>query len=234
MRLSPLCAPQSGQRGFTLVEVLVAVSLLSIIMIALGSGMRTMAQTESRVDQRLKRMDELRVASGFLRQVLARVSARKNLAPPGEGGTNVLFKATATSIEWVGIMPPRHGVGGRFFFRLQPEASQSGMSLVLRFAPWDISAAKFPSWDQAEMRILVEDLTWFEVFAEGRPVGIQSPGSQWPNGWVRGWPISDQLPQRLRLQWSLSSGPWPDLVVSVQNLTQGVAGPGGFVIGGAK
>lgn len=234
MSLYPLCTPRSGQRGFTLVEVLVAVSLLSIIMVALGSGMRTMAQTESRVDQRLSRMDELRVVNGFLRQVLTRVSARKNLVQPGEGGTNVLFRATATSIEWVGIMPPRHGMGGRFFFRLQPEESPNGMSLVLRFAPWGISATEFPDWNQAEARILVRDITRFDVFAEGRPKGIQSPESQWPNGWVSGWPISDQLPQRLRLQWSMSSVPWPDLVVSVQDLTQGISGSGGFVIGGAR
>ena len=59
--------------GFTLIEVLVVISLLSLLMLAMGSALRTTAQTEERVDQRLQRTDEIRVASGFLRSVLGRV-----------------------------------------------------------------------------------------------------------------------------------------------------------------
>lgn len=226
--------PRSGLGGFTLVEVLVAVSLLAIIMVALGSAMRTMAQTESRVDQRLQRIDDLRVASGFLQQVLGRIPARTTLAPSGDAPAIVPFRANAHSIEWVGIMPARHGLGGRFFFRLQPEDTFAGHSLVLRFAPWDASAKHFPDWSQVESRTLAENLTGFEVLAEGRPAGTQPPGPQWPMGWTIGWPVPDQLPQRLRLKWSVSSGPWPDLVVPVLALTQGAAGSGGFVIGGTR
>lgn len=221
-----------NQHGFTLVEVLVAVSLLSLIMVALGSAMRTMAQTEIRVDQRLQRMDELRVARGFLQQVLGRVSARKEPAPSSQGGTQVAFKATERSIEWVGVMPARHGLGGRFFFRLQPEDTAEGLSLVLRFKAWDIQATGFPDWSQTEARTLVEHLIDFQVSAEGRPSGGQSPSPQWPIGWVLGWPVPDQLPQRVRLQWSSASGLWPDLVVPVIALSQGSTSAGGFVIGG--
>ena len=34
------------QHGFTLVEVLVVMTLLSLVVLALGSALRTMAQTE--------------------------------------------------------------------------------------------------------------------------------------------------------------------------------------------
>lgn len=225
---------RSGLGGFTLVEVLVAVSLLSIIMVALGSAMRTMAQTESRVDQRLQRMDDLRVASGFLQQVLGRIPARTTLAPSGDAPAIIPFRANAHSIEWVGIMPARHGLGGRFFFRLQPEDTSAGQSLVLRFAPWDAAAKNFPEWSQTELRTLAGGLTGFEVLAEGRPAGTQPPGPQWPVGWTSGWPVQDQLPQRLRLKITLSSGPWPDLVVPVLALKQGSASSGGFAIGGTR
>ena len=60
-------APQRLARGFTLVEILVAMSLLAVVMAATLSAMRTMAQTEVRVDERLQRIDQMRVVNGFLR-----------------------------------------------------------------------------------------------------------------------------------------------------------------------
>lgn len=226
--------PRPHQTGFTLVEVLVAVSLLSVLMVALGSAMRTMAQTETRVDQRLQRMDDLRVASGFLQQVLGRVSARKQPAPQGQGGQQVAFRATPTSIEWVGIMPARHGLGGRYFFRLQPEDTGTGPALVLRFSPWDAAAPTFPDWSQTPARTLVPALGQFSVLAEGRPTLAQTLPPDWPVGWVPSWPIPDQLPQRLRISWGPAGLAWPDLVVPVRPLTQGAGMGGGFSIGGSS
>ena len=65
------------QRGFTLIEVLVVMTLLSLVVLALGSALRTTAQTEERVDQRLARNDDVRVVTGFLQSVLGRISGQK-------------------------------------------------------------------------------------------------------------------------------------------------------------
>jgi general secretion pathway protein J len=186
------------------------------------------------VDQRLQRMDDLRVASGFLQQVLGRVSGRKQPAPQGQGGQQVAFRATPTSIEWVGIMPARHGMGGRYFFRLQPENVGTGLALVLRFSPWDAAAPTFPDWSQAPARTLVPVLGQFAVQAEGRPTQNQTLPPEWPTGWVPGWPVSDQLPQRLRISWGPAGLVWPDLVVPIQNLTQGGGFSGGIGFGGGQ
>lgn len=223
-----------NSKGFTLVEVLVAVSLLAIIMVAMGSAMRTMAQTEIRVDQRLQRMDDQRVVRGFLHQVLGRVSARKQPAPSGQGGQQVSFRATPTSIEWVGIMPARPGLGGRYFFRLQPENTATGTALVLRFTPWDVAIPDFPDWTQAAARTLVPSLGQFAVQAEGRPTQNQPLPPDWPSGWVPGWPVPDQLPQRVRISLGTVDVVWPELVLPVRALTQGAGTGGGFSIGGSS
>lgn len=104
-----------AHQGFTLVEMLVAVSLLAVIMVALGSSLRTIAQTEVRVDQRLDRIDEMRVAVGLLRQTVGRVSGRRTPAADAKGGQVVQFRASEATMEWVGIMPARPGVGGAVF-----------------------------------------------------------------------------------------------------------------------
>ena len=53
-RVRPL-ADRERMSGFTLVEILVVMTLMSVVMLALGAAMRTIAQTEERVDQRLQR-----------------------------------------------------------------------------------------------------------------------------------------------------------------------------------
>ena len=45
-------------RGFTLVEVLVAMVLLSLLMLALTGALRAMGQTEERVEQRVAAADD--------------------------------------------------------------------------------------------------------------------------------------------------------------------------------
>ena len=100
-------------RGFTLLELLVVMGLLSAVMLALGAALRTIAQSEDRVDRRLAQADELRVASAFMRTTLGRVSARKMAPAPASGASPVLFAAAPEALAWVGVMPARYGQGGR-------------------------------------------------------------------------------------------------------------------------
>lgn len=220
-----------AHQGFTLVEMLVAVSLLAVIMVALGSSLRTIAQTEVRVDQRLDRIDEMRVAVGLLRQTVGRVSGRRTPAADAKGGQVVQFRASEATMEWVGIMPARPGVGGRYFFRLAVENSTTGADLVLRFVPWSADAVG-TDWKRGDSRVLVRHVAQFRVEAEGRPpAGV--PVAEWPRGWVAGWPIADQLPERVRLQITDRDGAWPTTVVNIHPLMQGAGSGGGFALGGS-
>ena len=227
---------KSGKRGFTLVEMLVAISLLSVLMVALGSAMRTMAQTEARVDQRLQRSDTMRVTGQLLHQLLGRQSWRKWPAPAARGGPPVTaFRATPDSIEWVGVLPARHGAGGRSFMRLKLEELDGNTALVLRFHPWDVQAVNFPDWNQTNMRTLATGITEFAVQAQGLPPS-SAVGNGLPpqHGWQPGWPEPTYLPERIQLTLVDDRGPWPELVIPVNELGQGTNIRGGFSIGGSR
>ncbi|MFY3382632.1 PulJ/GspJ family protein [Paracidovorax sp. MALMAid1276] len=220
-------------RGFTLVEMLVSVALLAVIMVALGSALRTIAQTEERVDQRLDRIDAMRSGVSLIRLITTRVSGKRSPPPAGQGGAVVPFRALPGSLEWVGIMPARPGVGGRHFFRLQVEATPAGPELVLRFAPWSDGATAVPDWSRTDSRVIGRGVVSLGVRAQGLP----PPGAplvNWPQGWVSGWPIAEHLPERIQLNLADGLGPWPPIVVPLFELTQGAGVSGGFVLGGSQ
>ena len=224
---------QRAQRGFTLLELLVVMTLLSVIMIGLVSALRTMAQTESRIDARLAHLDEIRVARTFLQQTLGRVSAMTVDAPGATGKKVTSFVATPDSLTWVGIMPARPDVGGRHYFRLGLEDNLSGRELVLRFAPWNPDLA-LPDWSKADSRVLIAGIQRMTVQAQGLPPQNRSPAEPWPKDWQTGWPVADVLPEQVRLSLSDANGDWPAWTVALHALPQGDGSFSRVVVGGGK
>ena len=213
---------RSALRGFTLVELLVTMALLSLLMLGMASALRTMAQTEERVDARLAKADEFRVATGFLRSIVGRVSARKNPTPITQGASPYLFMGTPTALSWVGIMPARYGAGGRNFFHLAVEPVQGSPALVIRFLPW-VDSTEFPDWGQAESRVLVHGVTSLALTYED--------ARQIEPLWVSAWERTDSLPDRVRMELQTDSGPWPMWVTAMRSLPASERGSGRFSAG---
>ena len=220
-------------RGFTLIELLVAMSLLSVIMAGLVSALRGMAQSETKIDQRLQRLDDIRVARSFLQQTLGRVSGELQDAPGATGKRVVSFSATGDSVTWIGILPARPNVGGRHFFRLSMEARGSGQDLVLRFLPYSVDTAT-PDWSTAEARVLVSSVSNISFHAQGIAPDNRDPSEPWPIGWQEGWPIAGALPEQLRLSLSDTQGDWPDWTIVLQALPQSGGGFSRVAIGGVR
>lgn len=208
--------------GFTLVEILVVMTLMSVIMLALGGAMRTIAQTEERVDQRLRRADEMRVATSFLSSTLGRISARKVQAPTQVGSSLALFSAAPDAVMWVGVMPARYGAGGRYFFRLALERQRDTADLVIRFMPWS-GAAVFPDWAAADSRVLVREATALLLEYAQEEGAAQS--------WRPGWTDAQILPARIRISLRTVAVAWPQIVIALRQLPAGDNGRGGFSLG---
>jgi general secretion pathway protein J len=216
-----------GSKGFTLLEVLVVMSLLSLVMLGMGSALRTTAQTGERVDHRLLLTDQMRIATSFIYATLGRVSAQKVTAPIAEGESPFLFIGKPDVLAWIGIMPARYGAGGRYYFKLSLGEAAGEQGLVLQFMQW-AGAPEFPDWSQAESRVLVPGATEFAL--QYFDASLDSPQ------WMPSWASSDGLPDRAMLTLRGPDGTWPPLVVPLR-VTPGSssgAGFGGAVFGGSS
>lgn len=188
-------------RGFTLIELLVVMVMLALLMTGLVSAMRTMAQTETKIDQRLQRLDDLRTVHALLTQTLSQVSAQRIDVPETPGKSRVPFVATPDSLTWVGALPARPGVGGCHHFKLAVENTGSEPALVLRLVPCDPGLPP-PNWATAQVHVLLRNVSQLAVQAKGLPPRDAPQANTWPQGWQNGWPVADSLPEQIRLAMS--------------------------------
>ena len=199
-------------RGFTLIEVLVATALLSLVMLGLLTAMRSFAQSETRIDERIRIDDDLRVSERFLRAVMSTVSPRTRAAPAG-ARKEIDFVGGAEAMRWIGVMPARHGAGGLYRFHLyaRPATADEPTALVLEFAPY------VPGFDTPLDSGAVQSRAMATVVGEVRfryQDDLRS-GEQW----LSEWPHPDRLPRRVGLSVIGASHPWPEVVVSVVPVT---------------
>lgn len=207
-------------RGFTLVEMIVAMALLSLVMLVLGASIRSMGASADRIDARTASMDQMRVATSFLREIAGRAAAQPQEPP----ATGLLFEGGAQGVSWVGVMPARFGPAGRHFFHLAPERLSNGSTgLVLRFIPWRWEQKAMPDWAQADSRVLVQGIDSLALSYQGDGLG---------QGWIAAWPADAKtLPPRLRLLVSAGGAEWPPVVLAMHPLPGSEGGGGGFVVG---
>ncbi len=192
-------------RGFTLVEVMVALTILSLILLATVTSLRTFGNTQTTLEQVTSRIDEVRTVSGFLRGALgsAVVGEASDGLSLGGGGASAetLFKGDAAGLQWRAALLLGEGYGGTFLLRVGAEDGD----LVLRWLDPELIRTREPDWGQSESRVLVKNLEDLRVDYREDVFGEWLP--EWDG---RGNPALVRMNIRARGRY------WPELIMQVQ------------------
>lgn len=184
-------------RGFTLIEVVVALSLLAVILTGLLSALVTFANSASRVDERILAGDDARLIQVFLRQSLGEASPQLRQRPEDSALVSGL-RGTSTELEWLGLMPARHGIGG--LYHLWLGVGDEG-DLVLRYLPYVGDRA--PDWRAARTHVLLPGPSRLDLAYQ--PLDERE--------WRANWLDAQVLPARVRIALAREDEVWPALVV---------------------
>ncbi len=192
-----------AQTGFTLVEVMVALTILSLIMLATVTGLRTLANTQVAIERMTSRVDEVRTVSGFLRDTLESAvvgATRSRLSLGGAKTESTFFQASREHLAWKATVLFGESYGGSYLVRIGRE----GDRLVLR---WQEPGREGQpgDWRKASSRTLVNDLDDFKLSFR---LGFQDP---WIDNIDR-----NTMPALVRLQVKAAGRYWPDLIFRVQ------------------
>lgn len=195
--------PGRRREGFTLVEVVVSLAILSLILLATVTGLRTLGNTQGAIDRLTARVDEVRSVSSFLRDTLESAAAGAatagGLSLGGSGRESAYLELGDSFLAWKSTVLFGEAYGGSFLLRVAKEDD----ALVLRWQEPNDSG-KPGDWGAAPARGLVAEVDEFEV----------SWRENYADDWHREWTRDDEVAW-VRLQIRAAGRYWPELIMQV-------------------
>ena len=207
----PLTTKSPRNAGFTLVELLLAITLMSILLGLTYTGLRAATRSAERGEKMLAAGGEIRAAHQFVRRQLNQMLPLPFDVEGGRSEVRIVFEGDATHIQYVAPMPGYLGAGGPQVQLL--EITSDNEDGVLQFSNSLLQGFEQERLFDRSPVILLRNVesAGFEF------LGRDENGEV--TGWIPSWDQRDTLPLAVRLNLEFSDKSalrWPDLVAGVR------------------
>jgi general secretion pathway protein J len=196
------------QSGFTLLETLVAITVLALLMLGLTQGVHSGFAFWSAQSRRGAETAELDASARVLRSLLTGIPVRVAGGLAGGSAPAALaFEGSADRLAFVGDLPTGFGDSRRADITL----TRSGGSLVLAWLPHRHEQTSGATPQPSEVQ-LIRGVDGLEFAYWGNAAGTGSAE------WLAQWD-GPALPQLIRIRLRFGKGDgrrWPDLVAAPQ------------------
>ncbi|MEO8010836.1 MAG: prepilin-type N-terminal cleavage/methylation domain-containing protein [Dokdonella sp.] len=145
-------------RGFTLIEVMLAILLLAVLLAAAYGGIRSAVRAMSSGEALIDRVNRVRVAQEFIRHQISRTLPLPFGQDEGTG-TNFLFQGEDDLIRWVAPMPGYLSRGGSYVQTLELTNTRNGKQLLFGHTMLNgFDLNKLRQEDMAEPVVLMDQI----------------------------------------------------------------------------
>lgn len=210
--MNPTRVTCRSANGFTLMEVLIAMTLLSVMVLLLFSTLRTSAESWDKGENKIADVNEVAVVYNFFQQHLA--SAKPIWDDFSEVGKKTFgFQGRSQALQFIGEFPASAERGGLQLFTLEfkadPDAIEQTPSLIeVTVTPF------FPSRDNETLAkeevTLIKHVAHFELSYFGAD---QEGDLSWQSEWLD----KDTQPQLIKISLAKENGLyWPDMVIALK------------------
>lgn len=215
MRSAPAAA------GFTLLELLVAMTVLGVLTGLLAGGLSFGTRVWERQRGRLEAATDLQIAQDVLRRTLTQATPIPTAGD--EADPEPSFVGSETDVQFIGPPPAQSLAGGLFDYDIFVEGDPPGQHLVLH---WKL---RTPDGKPAKRRVTNAAPGPEEAMLDGRQTTLLEHvesvqfayfGADQDNGaaqWSTSWRSPDKLPQLIRVRLTFTPGDprvWPELLVT--------------------
>ena len=194
-----------GDRGFTIIEVLVGLTLLGALVAVLTGALRLGLLGRETVDARAEWLDEVRVTQTFVRQY---IEIARPLSWVRNRRTEAAFEGEREAVSFIAAMPGWQNPAGLYLVRIARE----GDKLVMTRRVTSGGTDGFDFSDDAESTILATGVARLNFSY----YGVTPPLDDAPR-WHDEWQGQASKPLLVRLKLAYGDGgrnPWPVLVVA--------------------
>ena len=198
--------------GFTLVELLVALTLFALMSVLMFGGLRFGLRAWESGSERIDEAAQVELAQSLLRRELSQVRLPSLVMPEAEEHETIsTFVGTADAMSFVAPFPSHSGIAGLGVFLLSERPNGHGAALSLSWKVFRPDEFNSETSEADEERVLLEGVAGIEFAYYGRF------DANLPPDWLDHWDGNLGLPQLIRMRVSFPAGDrrrWPDLVVA--------------------
>jgi general secretion pathway protein J len=199
--------PHRSARGFTLIELTVALVLVALIGSVLYGSLSLAGDSWNRGEAKVQHVSEMRSTEDFLRRTL---TAEHPLRFQKVVDKPLYFLGTRDALSYAAALPGRAG-GGMYYFKLTASGDGDGGRLVLARVIPDYAAQALPDFGGAESTVLANGIASVRFSYFGRD---PNSADSVPPSWREHWDDPQRLPDLIRVDVTPAKGPaWPPLVV---------------------
>jgi general secretion pathway protein J len=202
-------AHPADSQGFTLVELLVGLTLMALLSVILFGGLRFGVRAWEAGGDRIEHASRVEMVQNLLRR---QVGQARRLPQAADTDSAAPFVGEAGSLVFVAPLPAHRGIGGSYLFRLTHRESDGRSDLALGWYLYRPELLASGLAEPNEEAILLEDIVGIELAYYG------AVGEEQPMQWWDAWDGAGGMPQLVRLRIEFPPGDqrrWPDLIVRV-------------------
>jgi general secretion pathway protein J len=200
----------ASQRGFTLLEVLVSITLRAVLLAAALAGIRTATRAANAGSLAADRTNKLRVTQEFLRRELMQALSTPFEQEQTTGKTRV-FLGEAEKLVFVAPMPGYLGKGGPYVQQVSIARGPHGNQMEFRHALLNgYRDEKAKKVDEGEPVVLMENIRGATF--EYRGLSDTGQVTDWEDSWDR----YGAAPMMVRIKVEFepeAHQTWPEMVV---------------------
>ncbi len=204
------------QRGFTLLEMMIAFALVSLLFLALFSSFNTISRSWEAAERKLLKTEDTRLISEFLRGQLSQAMV---VQIKGDNGPVYAFEGEDYFVRYAAPLQPLQNKGGVYLIELAVGIDGDGRKLEMRYAPYRPEL----SWDEA-----LNEVEPVLVYGGLRSVRFEYFGSESMNDeprWESSWKDQPVYPLLLKVVLEgKDQERWPELVVDLPQVDEYVGG----------
>lgn len=180
-----------NQKGFTLVEILVAMTILSLILILLFNTLFTTNRSWQATERIISKNDELRLVGDFLRRQLSQTTPLVGLKQRKQ---QLIFEGKTNELRFTSVLPSHRGGGGVqiITLKMNNEDEKNQLNLFYEYANPDYSP--FDEKENIQSVNLLENISDIELTYFGADKINEEPT------WRDEWENKDHLPLLINLK----------------------------------